>query len=234
MSHEPNAPFLVVIDTDSYAGNFERDLCAYITGTVGECGVGDDMAALFKEETGLEPLPTMWEPDEHGCHRPVTSYPTPGWFNAGCGRCYLDTPENEIVALREHREYVLKDRYNTLWHRYLKDWRENPASRPAYEKAGHTEEKLAQAAAEEERRGDKEAAKTKVSKYPAYLSVAISFEKPPTPEQLALMKERAHQFATQIMKPDYGTGFTTPRIGKILGFRLVEQEIKRTLRETSL
>jgi len=39
-----------IIDTDQYAGNFEREMCAYLTGTVGECGVGDEFAELFSKE----------------------------------------------------------------------------------------------------------------------------------------------------------------------------------------
>ncbi|KKK83825.1 hypothetical protein LCGC14_2789530, partial [marine sediment metagenome] len=42
MSKEENKSdsWIFIIDTDSYAGNFEREMCAYITGRVGECGVG--------------------------------------------------------------------------------------------------------------------------------------------------------------------------------------------------
>jgi len=40
--------FIFVIDTDTYAGNFERPMCAYMTGRVGECGVGEEFAEMFK------------------------------------------------------------------------------------------------------------------------------------------------------------------------------------------
>ncbi len=77
MIDQPNAPYLLVIDTADYAGNFERDLCAYCTGRVGECNVGADMAERFYAETGLEPFDNvMDEADDHGCHRPVTMYPS--------------------------------------------------------------------------------------------------------------------------------------------------------------
>ena len=77
---------IVVIDTDSYAGNFEREMCAYITGQYGECGVGDGKAKLAEEELegvmitsseGEEPILEYFEcaveqeGDENGCHRPV-------------------------------------------------------------------------------------------------------------------------------------------------------------------
>lgn len=41
--------YLLVIDTDSYAGNFERQLCAFATGEIGECQVGDEEQDLFFE-----------------------------------------------------------------------------------------------------------------------------------------------------------------------------------------
>lgn len=67
--------FVLVIKTDSYAGNFEREMCGYMTGQVGECGVGDDSAVLFIAENHknyeFEDLVTQF-PDEHGCHRPAT------------------------------------------------------------------------------------------------------------------------------------------------------------------
>jgi hypothetical protein len=39
-----------VIATDSYAGNFERDMCAYVTGRIGECGVGTEYQEIFQME----------------------------------------------------------------------------------------------------------------------------------------------------------------------------------------
>ena len=71
------APYIFVIDTKDYAGNFERELCAYITGKVGQCEVGQEMAESFLEETKLIPFENVIEePDEHGCYRPVTIYPS--------------------------------------------------------------------------------------------------------------------------------------------------------------
>ena len=34
-----------IVDTDSYAGNFEREMCAYMTGHIGECSVGEEYAS---------------------------------------------------------------------------------------------------------------------------------------------------------------------------------------------
>ena len=90
---EDSEQLIFVIDTDSYAGNFERELCAYMTGCVGECGVGDDMRTIFETEVGdpdelFEFI--VSEPDEHGCSRPVTIYPNPRWFNDGNGNHYRE------------------------------------------------------------------------------------------------------------------------------------------------
>lgn len=57
------------IKTDSYAGNFEREMCAYVTGQIGECEVGeefvdDNIRNLFSNVMDL--------PDDHGCYRPVS------------------------------------------------------------------------------------------------------------------------------------------------------------------
>lgn len=62
--------YVLLIKTDSYAGNFERELCAYITGCVGECEVGEeyvdeDITELFSGYIGSQQ-------DDSGCWRPVS------------------------------------------------------------------------------------------------------------------------------------------------------------------
>ena len=97
--------FIFVIDTDAYAGNFERGLCAYITGRLGECEVGEDEAEIFREEVGdpdelFEFIDS--KPDEDGgCLRPVTIFPTPGWFNDGRGGHFR---EGEEEKAQEHKK----------------------------------------------------------------------------------------------------------------------------------
>ena len=84
--------YLFVIDTDQYTGNFERELCAYITGQVGECGVGQIIVDKIEKDLELDYVKyihthILLKPDEHGCARPVSIYPTPGWINDGMGNC---------------------------------------------------------------------------------------------------------------------------------------------------
>jgi len=87
--------FLFIADTTQYSGNFEREMCAFVTGQVGDCGVGHDKAVIFEKT-----VPSKWqkkmeaivenEADEHGCFRPVKIYPTPGFFNDGMGNHWPD------------------------------------------------------------------------------------------------------------------------------------------------
>jgi hypothetical protein len=80
------------IDTNEYSGNFEREMVAFITGQVGECGVGEENAALAEKQ--LPKIVTEWfsentifTPDEdNGCSRPAEIVPTPGWSNDGMGK----------------------------------------------------------------------------------------------------------------------------------------------------
>ena len=82
-------PYAVVIDTDSYTGNFERDLCAYCTGVVGECEVGKDEAKEYFTKYGFDEkysFPAHRDDDifcaildhvmdDHGCFRPCCIWP---------------------------------------------------------------------------------------------------------------------------------------------------------------
>ena len=89
MKEESN--YLFVIDTNEYAGNFGRQMCAYLTGEVGECGGGKEMAELFHKEVN-EPnlfVNVASCSDEDGCSRPAIIYPNPRYANNGIGGAYL-------------------------------------------------------------------------------------------------------------------------------------------------
>src|SRR3989344_1236736 len=90
--------YLFIIDTNTYAGNFEREICAYITGQIGECGVGEENAKLAKQQiplitAQLEDLVEM-VPDKHGCARPVAIFPNPKYGKDRYGTHALLTEEN--------------------------------------------------------------------------------------------------------------------------------------------
>lgn len=93
--------YAVIIDTDSYSGNFERSLCAYVTGRIGDCQVGTESAVIACDELNKD---TSWfsenivdQLDDHGVSRPVRIEPTPGFFNDGLGQIYADGTDLKLV-----------------------------------------------------------------------------------------------------------------------------------------
>lgn len=86
--------YLVVIDTNQYSGNFERELTGYVTGVYGECEVGKKEAEIFEEEVEdealAEELGNIIESrrDDRGCYRPCAIATTPYRRNNGAGVHY--------------------------------------------------------------------------------------------------------------------------------------------------
>lgn len=82
----------LVIDTEQYAGNFERALTAACTGVTDEtCNDADALAAAYDgPDFGDVVGGTM---DDHGNWRRCEIWPTPGWGNNGNGEHYRVTPE---------------------------------------------------------------------------------------------------------------------------------------------
>lgn len=60
----------LVIKTDSYAGNFEHELCAWLTGAVGDCMRGEELVESDIEEMFEDLIYPM--PDDHGYYRPAS------------------------------------------------------------------------------------------------------------------------------------------------------------------
>lgn len=90
MDIKNDSQYLFIIDTDSYAGNFERELCAYITGVLGECGVGDQEQIEFNKSVSDALAEQFCEivehvADDHGCFRPCAISETPDRGNNGYG-----------------------------------------------------------------------------------------------------------------------------------------------------
>lgn len=107
------AKFAVLIKTNKYAGNFEREMCAHLTGHVGECEVGeeyvdDDIATIFESVIGNEA-------DDNGCYRPVA---------LGCD---IDGGTNQDVVIffeekptKKHID-IIKERLETFKYKNEKD-----------------------------------------------------------------------------------------------------------------
>lgn len=108
MSHTNQAPYIFVIETDSYAGNFEREMVAYITGATGECGVGDEEAEVFFEEVEEEVAGTIQgktsqQPDDSGCFRPATIWGDPH-YNSVAALFDVKPTKAEIALMKERAE----------------------------------------------------------------------------------------------------------------------------------
>jgi len=121
---------MFVVDTTAYAGNFERELTAFMTGMLDESGKGRFEAQQFREfledeygETGniFDGLVVL-RPHEECGDRPCIIYPTPGRLNDGRGGHYdaregdKGWPAYESVAIHVSRRpdarelQILKDR----------------------------------------------------------------------------------------------------------------------------
>ncbi len=108
----PRNVFAFVIDTTEYAGNFERPMCAYLTGQIAECGVGREIADEVKNDIAHLSWwqeNTAYLTDERGTQRPTSIFSTPNWFNNGFGRHFVDAPENydeaHMAAIASAKEY---------------------------------------------------------------------------------------------------------------------------------
>jgi hypothetical protein len=193
-----------IIDTDSSSGNFEREMCAYLTGQIGDCGVGDEHVDAFKEQ-----FPKEYEAFEdiigsesdEGCYRPCEIETTPGRFNHGMGTCFDDDADMDIVK----QDYIKQVDAHYI---------------PLLKQA---ETRIANGEVEWKRDADgykkrmQEARDNEITKFGAYESVKIHFNEKPSPELIDFMKQRAEDFAkTQV------TSYMGEDYCKIKGFRLEE------------
>lgn len=78
----------LVIDTENYAGDFERDLCAYVTGQATADGYCREIVEAFGGDIshlGWWAENIAYETDEEHGEVPVSVVATPGWFTNGEG-----------------------------------------------------------------------------------------------------------------------------------------------------
>jgi hypothetical protein len=183
--------FTLILDTDHYAGNFERETTAYATGTVGDCGVGEELAKEFHamgvDQALLDEIEDKmhYESDEHGCNRPCAIQTTPGWVNDGNGQHYRQdksvppSPE-QIEKYRDHmRKYKLP---------HLESARKSTAT--GY--GGWTQEGL-----DREEKAFQDIDTSMPRWFPAYNSVGIFFSEKPSDEALKLVVTRAKEYLTR-------------------------------------
>lgn len=138
------APWVFVIDTDEYAGNFEREMCAYCTGMIGQCDVGEEMVTLFEEDFELEAdnygednpfmdYADLWVMDDNGCGRPTSIWRSPAGDDYNSVAIFFEQePTEELIKIMKERaqnfaserpdakEYRTTNSFNVLGFRLLK------------------------------------------------------------------------------------------------------------------
>lgn len=170
------AEWMIVIDTDAYSGNFEREMCGYCTGANWEYAE-EEFVNMYRNDFGIPDDEDSQFQDvlihimnEHGASEPCSIFPTPGFFNNGMGGHFRDDDEENA---REH-----------LIAAHLKESENNICVHPD-DKEKH----------EKRWKDDAEEAKTKpLVKFPAYQSVAIFFYDKPTKDQMKTIIDRSLKF----------------------------------------
>jgi len=206
--------YSLIIDTENYAGNFERELTAFVTGHIGECGVGADAADAYIK-AGYKPLDfvelRISEDDNVSCSRPTRTYCTPGWFNNGMGGHFLEGQEKE--ALKHYRKEVKKYYTTQIKAVEISNW---PESSKKSSIAGYKKEI------------DKANKLSKVQKFHACLSVQIYCSRKPTEKEIDFIKQRVSLFNDYRQKEKPNFWNKTPI--KITGYRLlVESAAEKTV-----
>lgn len=106
----PYASYIFLVHTSQYAGNFEREMVAFMTGKYGDDGVGEriadetadafpDMHALFDDCVAQVP------DDEDGCLRPAAIWPSkPGTYNTVATFFYKKPTQKMIDFMKKRAE----------------------------------------------------------------------------------------------------------------------------------
>jgi hypothetical protein len=193
-----------IIHTNSYAGNFEREMCAFITGQIGECSVGHK---LVDNEISDKFHQYICQVDDDGCKRPVTIYPNPKYSNNGLGHIFDKTNIEECkIVQQKYVDYIKNDRlkrlYNTL--AFYEGTKYNVSS---------IEEEII--SVEKEIANYLTIPPMEISTYPAYNSVCIYVTDNIPDNLVELMKERAYLYPEKCKEDII-----------IEGFELLTDEVK--------
>jgi len=213
--HNKNITSIVIaIDTEQYSGNFERQMCAYITGQIGECGVGKEIAAAEAKNIKWFNKHVTREDDDSDfhCYRPTSIWETPGWFNNGAGKHFKDTVEN----IEKAKEKAIK--FITDYHSKQKEMIEERIKNQDFEstKTGWTEKACHRTLKNIEQSIQK--VKESTTQYPAYLSVAIFVDKIPPENVMDEITQRAKDFATKTLNYNNNKPYNLT----LTGFRVLE------------
>ena len=215
--------YILVVDTDTYAGNFERELAGYATGVVDRDRHHGIKEAADAEEAAPDMVQSFRRkslPVRHDRFGMVTNTirATPGRLNNGSGFHYTPgDPEVEQDARARAKQSTI-DRFDKAYADVRRRLAENdfqPEGPGAWTRQA-CERTLASAQAWIDRAGE-------FIGWPAYESVAMFFSEPITEQEMAFVRERAKEFAR------------TPRLlskpFQVIDVRLVESTTEESTQE---
>lgn len=211
--NEPTSQFRLIVDTNSYSGNFERQSVAYATGQVGECGVGDTQAEHAEEDLSQEVL-EWWEDhvlhvaDDDGCARPGNIWPTPGMFNDGLGGHFPTTEEGRAAGLAHFKNYKKRDLETRL----------AGLAGITLGQGGWTQEAVDRQRQDYEEQVKALATMDKVREWPAYQSVAVVVDEQPSQALLDSFEARMREYLAK-------------NNVEVLAFRVEHEELEVRRRE---
>lgn len=215
-----------IVDTNSYAGNFEREMCAYLTGKIGECEVGWELAEIFEKENtdniSFDNIRSIKDKDD-SCTRPCSTEITPGWFNDGLGNYYKENDYCERDVLKKYYETV-RD-YNTKL--ILNIERTKVRLENGEEVSNWTIDYCSRDILNYQKKIKEAENLKKINKYAAYNSVVIFFKTKPSKVQIDLMKSRAIKFKENLQILGSYTADNIKEF-EIEGFRLIKKETTET------
>jgi len=96
----------IIIHTDKYSGNFEREMCAFVTGHLRECGIGSEVVdpEIKKKFEGFIEIIE----DDSGVMTPVELAPNPKYSNNGNGFTFDASDEKSTEEARANRINSMK------------------------------------------------------------------------------------------------------------------------------
>lgn len=217
----PNVPYILVVDTDQYAGNFERELTGFCTGQH-DGTHGDIEAEKFDEYLEENDLDSDWEarivtsPDDSGYARVCTVWMTPGRLSNGMGWTYDD---NDEAAALDARQRAIDSMIS--YHASQRAMCERRLAEQDFEEdngRGWTKEACERTLvgfdASVKRAGE-------FYKYPAGESVGIFLNNVPSDADMKIFRDRLTEFAANMTSCGRPTGKTL----KIKGVRLIKRTV---------
>ena len=117
----PKNGWAIIIHTDKYAGNFERNMTAFITGQVGDCDVGREYIQEWSHEMFGDAV--LHVPDEHGCYRPTTIWDSGGGYNS-VAIFFDEEPAEDLIKEIKERAELFPGVYKSVEGAY--SWNKEP------------------------------------------------------------------------------------------------------------